>query len=287
MAAPRKIVIGMDSSADAIEALAWARRFAGPDDELVVVHAWAARGPAHAPYFPTISFDSDDLEEAAAKELERLVAGHRDPRIHPWLREGRAGPSIVAEGSDADLIVVGHRGDSDAAMMLGSTANYVLHHAQCPVVIVHGRQTAPPRRVVVGVDDHHDGESADNPSVRALRWAYELDGVEELQVVHAWSMQPLAWQLFGTHGMESEELDRAALDVVERAIEAAGPPPSGVTLEPQAVHDTASCALLDASVEVDLVVVGSRGRGGFAELLLGSTSSAVAAHCQVPVAVVR
>ncbi len=37
-------------------------------------------------------------------------------------------------------------------MMLGSTANYVLHHAQCPVVIVHGRQTAPPRRVVVGGD---------------------------------------------------------------------------------------------------------------------------------------
>jgi hypothetical protein len=107
------------------------------------------------------------------------------------LREGRPGPSITAEGNDADLIVVGHRGDSQISLMLGSTANYVLHHARCPVVVVRGDRAEPPRRVLVGVDDHDIADGVDNESVRALRWAYQIHGLEEVRVLHGWSLQPI------------------------------------------------------------------------------------------------
>lgn len=288
MAEQQKIVVGLDGSAEAAEALVWARRFARPDDSLVAVHAWTAPFAGEPGYtFATDAFGIADFEHAAGAELDRLLDDAADERIVPALRHGRPGPSIVDEGSDADLIVVGHRGDRQISMMLGSTANYVLHHAERPVVVVRGDRTAPPRRVVVGVDDHDISEGVDNESVRALRWAYEIAGVEEVRVLHGWSVQPLAWDLMAAVPLYSADLDAAAAAVVGRVTERAGPPPEGVTVVERAVQNSGSRALIEASREADLVVVGSRGRGGFRGLLLGSTSATVAVHAHTPVAVVR
>jgi len=289
---PQKIVIGVDSSVEAAEALAWARRYAGPEDLLVAVHAWAPPHLGQSPYLsPVEPLRTDDLERVAADSLDRLLAPNHDDRIHPMLSEGRPGPCILAEASDADLIVVGHRGESRMAMMLGSTANYVLHHADRPVVVVHGDRTALPRRIVVGVDDRDvgpdDAPVVDSRSVRALRWAYELSGAEHVTAIHGWSLQPLAWDLFGSMPQHVTELETAAQAVVDKVVEAAGPPPDGVCVSRHVVQDIGSRALIEASRDADLVVVGSRGRGGFTGLLLGSTSAEVAAHSHVPVAVVR
>jgi nucleotide-binding universal stress UspA family protein len=68
---------------------------------------------------------------------------------------------------------------------------------------------------------------------------------------------------------------------------AAGPAPDGVRIVPVVVRDAGGRALIKASEDADLVVVGSRGRGGFAELLLGSTTAEVAAHSRTTVVVVR
>ena len=87
-------------------------------------------------------------------------------------------------------------------MMLGSTANYVLHHTERPVVVVRGDHTGPPRHVVVGVDDHDLSAGAENESVRAVRWAYGLTGVEEVHVVHAWFLPALAVGMFSTVAAE-------------------------------------------------------------------------------------
>jgi nucleotide-binding universal stress UspA family protein len=285
----RKIVVGVDSSAEARQALAWAQGFAGPSDEIVAIHAWeppnmAFYAPVQAPVPPV---RANDIERSAEAVLAQLVADTGDDRVVGMVRQGRPGQTIVAEASDADVVVVGHSGDSQISMMLGSTANYVLHNAPQPVVVVHGDASRAPRRVVVGVDDQRRSDEDENASVRALRWAYGLNGIEEIRVLHAWSIQPFVWDFVAHVPQYLNELDEDAAAVVGRVVDAAGEPPPGVKLIEESVRDTPSHAMIDASVDTDLVVVGSRGRGGFAGLVLGSTSQAVAAHGHVPVAVIR
>jgi nucleotide-binding universal stress UspA family protein len=82
-------------------------------------------------------------------------------------------------------------------------------------------------------------------------------------------------------------MDASALRIAERVVEAAGEPPQGVTVTAEASRGTGGLALIDASLTADLVVVGRRGRGGFSELLLGSTSSEIAAHSHAPVAIIQ
>jgi len=286
----RTIVVGLDASPEAGIALEWACAHAAPDDRIVAVRAYELPFVAAAQF--AVPVLPEDAELAAREALDKLVAETGDERVDAHVREGRAGPVIVAESGNADMIVVGHRGDSRIAMMLGSTTNYVLHHSQQPVVIVRGDLpdvAAPTRRVVVGVDDHDltDDRAGENASVRALRWAYALGGVERIRVVHAWFVPPLAIGVYPSLAADFEGMDEAAYSVIDRVISAAGAPPAGITLEPASVRGTAGIALVEESREADLVVVGSRGVGALRGLILGSTSSEVAAHSHCPVCVVR
>jgi nucleotide-binding universal stress UspA family protein len=159
-------------------------------------------------------------------------------------------------------------------------------------VIIRGEHATPPKRIVVGVDDNDLGEGTitpgqENESVRALRWAYSMPGVEQVRVVHSWFLPALAVGMFATVAAELETMDAGAKEIVDRVMTAAGPPPDGVQVVGESVRGTPGFALIEASREADLVVVGSRGRGGFSGLLLGSTSAEVAAHSHAPVAVIR
>jgi nucleotide-binding universal stress UspA family protein len=284
-----RIVVGVDASPEADEALTWARSVAGHDDQIVVVHAWEL--PIVTGYDMVVTIDPTEIEQLAKEGLHELLERVEDDRIKPIVRRGHAGRALVAEADDtnAEMIVVGHRGKNRVSMMLGSTANYVLHHTQRPVVVVRGDHLTPPKRIIVGVDDHDltDEDTLDNESVRALRWAYSLPDVEEIRVVHAWFLPALAVGMFATVAAELESMDTGAKAIVDRVMEAAGPPPEGVRVVGEAVRGTPGFALIEASRDADLVVVGSRGRGGFAGLLLGSTSAEVASHSHAPVAVIR
>ena len=291
-ATTRTTVVGIDASPESDEALDWARHVAGDDDRIVVVHAWEL--PLVTGYDMVVTVDPTEIEQLSKQGLQEVVDRVDDQRVVPVTREGHAGRALVSEADerDADLVVVGHRGKGRMSMMLGSTANYVLHHTERPVVIVRGESAVPPRRVVVGVDDHDLATDTgpageENASVRALRWAYALPGIEEIRVVHAWFLPALAVGMFATVAAEMESMDAGAQEVVDRVMAAAGPAPDGVRLVGEAMRGTPGFALIEASRDADLVVVGSRGRGGFAGLLLGSTSAEVASHGHAPVAVIR
>lgn len=294
----RTLVVGADFSTESRKAIEWAQAVAGADDRIAVVHAWQM--PVVAGYDMVVAVDPQEIERSANDALGELTTGADDARIVPLVRQGHAGRAIVAEADaqDAAMIVVGHQGNSRVGMMLGSTANYVLHHTTRPVVVVRGRvvhdeeaEVPAPRSVVVGVDDHgldpDRPETHDNPSVRALRWACALPGVERIRVVHAWFLPALAIGVHAELAAETEGMDAAALATIDHVLAAAGPAPDGVEITREPVRGTPGFALIEESREADLVVVGSRGHGGFAELLLGSTTAELAAHSHAPVAVIR
>jgi len=283
----RTFVVGVDASDEADRALQWARSSAGPNDEIFAIHAWdlvsAVGIDEHATLRP------DQLGQIAERGVGELTERQNDPRIEGVARQGHAGREIVrsADKRDADVIVVGHSGSGRASVVLGSTANHVIHHTERPVVVVRGERRDIPELVVVGVDDDDLDENGENPSVRALRWAYGIEGAGVIEVVHSWFMPSVVAGRFSNPGADFEEHDRAALEVAARVIAAAGDAPDGLDVRAAALNGTPEFALIEASREADLVVVGSRGRGGFAGLVLGSTSLDLTAHAHCPIAIVR
>lgn len=285
----KSFVVGVDASPESNLALDWTRSHAGPDDRIVVVHAWEV--PLVTGYDMVVTIDPGEIERLSLQGLSELLGRLDDDRLEPVTHQGHAGRALVAlaDECDAAAIVVGHRGDSRVSMMLGSTANYVLHHTERPVIVIRGDHGEIPKQVVVGVDDHDlsDEQGDENESTRALRWAYALPGVERVRVVHAWFLPALAVGMFATVAAETDTMDAAAKQVVDRVMASAGPPPEHLEVVGEAVRGTPGFALIEASRDADLIVVGSRGRGGFKGLLLGSTSAEVASHSHAPVAVIR
>lgn len=283
----RTYVVGVDASDDADRALQWARNSAGPSDSIVAVHAWDLVSAVGLDATTSIPFE--DLDQIAEQGIAEVVERQEDPRLEGVARQGHPGKQIVSEADDrdADVLVVGHSGSGRASVVLGSTANHVIHHTERPVVVVRGTHGNTPELVVVGVDDHDLDEDGTNESVRALQWAYGVSGARIIQVVHAWFMPSVVAGRFSNPGADFAEYDQAAVEVVEAVIEAAGPAPEGLDVRAAALSGTPEFALIEASRDADLIVIGSRGRGGFMGLVLGSTSLDLTAHAHCPVAIVR
>jgi len=135
-------------------------------------------------------------------------------------------------------------------------------------------------RIVVGVD-------GSEPSKAALRWAIEearLRGAPVL-AVHAWLMQFGAGPGFVVPAVEPNDVQREAESMLDAAIAEVGT--EGLDVDRVAVEGVAARVLIEAAEGADLLVVGSRGHGGFAGLLLGSVSQQCAHHAPCPVVVVR
>lgn len=141
-----------------------------------------------------------------------------------------------------------------------------------------------PGTIVVGVD----GSEA---SAAALRWALEEARRRgtTLRLVHAWhrplEAAPMAAPMW-LDGEVFESLRTAAAELLDRMVAEAGDAATGVELERIVVEAGAARALLAAADGADLLVVGSRGHGGFLGLLLGSVSQQCAHHAPCPVVIV-
>ena len=260
----RTFVVGVDATEEGGRALEWARAAAGPDDIIVALHVWDL--PTMVGLDTATMIPVDQMGDVAERGLVEAMERLGDTRVEPVVRQGHAGRAIVKLADDraADLIAVGHEGSGRASMVLGSTANHVVHRSERPVVVVRGESTAAPSSVVVGADDDGLDRSDDNPSVRALRFAAATWPGATFDVVHAGD-------------------DPAA---VERVVASAALDAS-IAVSARNVDGSPEMVLIEASQEADLVVVGSRGRGGFRGLLLGSTGLDLVSHSLCPVAVVR
>lgn len=136
-------------------------------------------------------------------------------------------------------------------------------------------------RIVVGVDGSEE-------SLRALRWAVAEADLRHAKVeaVHAWSYPPMAFvpAMVPPAAFPHEALANEAEAVLDHACGQLAD--GGPTVQRVLVQGATAQVLLDAAIGADLLVVGSRGRGGFAGLLLGSVSQQVAHHAPCPVVIV-
>lgn len=189
----------------------------------------------------------------------------------------------MAASEQARMVVVGSRGRGGfAAAVQGSVSHHVIRHARGPVAVV---RDLPPTAtaVVVGVD----------PAVPepALGSAFEAAVARKLPltVVHAWQFPPIAGPGLGVPiaGVDVDVIESGHHHAITDIVEDWSSKFPDVSVDIRVVRDHPAHALIDASVNSALTVVGSRGHGGFTALLLGSTSAAVAAHAHSPVLVAR
>jgi nucleotide-binding universal stress UspA family protein len=265
---------------------------AASDDEIIVLHASAPS--ASLGYESMAGIQPVPLEQVPDDYLDHALDDVADSRVSSRTTSGHAGIALVevAEEIGNDVtVVVGHGGSSKASLLLGSIAQYVVHHNDSPVVVVRGDSRVPVRRLVVGVDQGDEDDEPDDRSLAALRWAVRLPGVERIEVSHADFVPGVAAGPLREPGLESaeevEDDDAMLQNAIEEATDGSGVAPNGATIVPVVAAGTGAFALIEASREADLIVIGTRGRSGLVELIVGSTGLDVLAHAHCPVAVVR
>ncbi|WP_410582552.1 universal stress protein [Amycolatopsis sp. lyj-108] len=284
----RPIVVGVDGSTSAAQAARWAAREAARRSApLVIVHA-SAPVPVAVPHAMALGPYRHALEEQGRQWLAEATAAVKetapDVMVSTELSIGGAAEQLIGRSASAELVALGSRGlGGFTGLMVGSIAAAVATHGHCPVVVVRGAdaQTEPRQDgpVVVGMD----GSPA---SQAAVPFAFEAASSRDapLVAVHAWSDLPIAtvWDLAADWGaIEQQETKLLAQWLAEYQTQYPDVPVEQVVARDRPAH-----ILLDHAKSAQLVVVGSRGRGGFRGLLLGSTGQALIYHAACPVAVV-
>jgi nucleotide-binding universal stress UspA family protein len=275
------VVVGVDGSSDAADALSTAARAAERiGGRLRVVSTWTSPTTWGRPS-PVID-GMPDLEIAQAAAI-RSGLGDLDLPVERIVRDGWAGPALVQESHGAELLVVGRRGHGGfPGLLLGSVSMHCVAHATCPVLVVPPDGMPPSSgtaRIVVGVDGSHGSQLA----LRlALRAADLVDA--RLDVVTVWTYPQQRIEPYPVPRAEMEEQARERQrEAIAKAIGARLP----ARILQHVVEGHPAGALLEESVDADLLVVGSRGRGEISGTIFGSVSLACAEHARVPVLVAR
>ncbi|MHA7283000.1 universal stress protein [Arthrobacter sp. TMS2-4] len=300
------IVVGVDGSDQSICALLWAAREAGRRGApLYVVTAYTV------PVFAASSMDAgyatvDDevIRESAQAVLDEAVARLEGMalEVHPRIETGDAAGVLLDLSAEAELMVVGSRGRGGfVGRLLGSVSSALPAHAKCPTAVIpvctgarlghpelgrkQGRDRDVPAAavepvVVVGVDGSEQARMASLAAAEEAR----SRGLP-LRVIC--SVAPFN----GSLAWVPAPVDRTALHADLTVQLAAGRdwlqshyPDVAMTVD--LVDGPPAEVLIEASATSELLVVGTRGRGGFTGMLLGSTSQGVLHHARGPVLVV-
>lgn len=282
---PGSILVGIDGSKQSEVAIEWAASEAQRlNVGLHLLHAtdidWlvAASLISRAEENPT----SDEVLDAAVGRVREQF-----PRLRVSAQATTGSPAhdLTKISVQAREVVVGAHGRTPSHVPLGSVAHAVAMHAACPVVVVRAPVNAAALSgpVVVGVD----GSAV---SAKAVAFALEQASLRgtSLVAIHAWWLEVVEGVVATTPGgpewRRAEELMQ--LGVAETLAGHRDRYPD-VDVSVRLVRTRPAEALVEASADASLVVVGARGRGGFAGLLLGSVSREVLLNAAGPVAVVR
>lgn len=287
MATNTAVVVAVDGSKQALVAVRWAARTAKRANRpLHIVSA----SPGLAPRFSLRPLSAEEEIHRAAKEYaDRATseAAEAAEKAAPGVRTERdvieGKPSLVLRqvSSRAYLLVVGRRGLGGVrGLLMGSVSTDVAAHADCPVVVVPAEGGSAEGPVVIGVD----GSPVSTEAIeQGFQQAEFLD--TSVTAVHAYG---------GFSGQAYFADSRAVLTRMrEEAEEALGSQLAGhredhpdVQVESVVTTGHPAEQISELSEQAQLVVLGSRGRGGFRGLVLGSTSQAVLQVAACPVMII-
>lgn len=284
------VIVGVDDSAASKVAIDWAARDAARRGaHLRLVHVVVPptvtvlpEVPALPGYFDWLAKRGRELLDSAL-ETARQAVGDVKVEMTTEIRDGSPVAVLAEMSRNAELVVVGcHDRGALARGLLGSVSTGLVHHAHCPVAIIHDADPlmvnpseAP---VVVGVD----GSPA---SLRALEVAFEQASVRgvDLVAVHAWSDS----KVFEFPGLDWVTMQATAEETLSERLAGWQERYPDVQVRRVVAADRPAHQLLEQAENAQLLVVGSHGRGGFAGMLLGSVSIAVVHGATMPVIVAR
>ncbi|MER7134123.1 universal stress protein [Streptosporangium saharense] len=275
------VVVGTDGSPSAETAVGWAAEDAARrGGALRIVHVredWRRGTPQELE--ETLEGEATGVLEAAADLARGRAPG---VTVTTSLETGKPVEVLRREAEGAEQLVIGSRGRGGfAGLLLGSVSLSLAGHVDTPVVVVRGEEHEERGEILVGFDGSPESEAA-------LEYAFEEAARRgaRLRALHGWQLPvmavgsvaytPLIEDISGTE-------ERLATEILAPWRERY----PGVEVRQAVLFEHPVLALNEASATADLVVVGSRGLGGFGSAVLGSVSHGVLHHAACPVAVVR
>lgn len=283
----KAILVGVDGSHASYKATWWAANYAKHAGlTLQIVCAYSL------PSYAAVSFDAtytamgdDNAAHSDAQEIlskAKAIADEQGVEAATLIVTGDPASVFVELSRNYNLIVIGNRGKGGLAeRLLGTTSSSLPAYAYCPIVVVpytddkgnpmHLNNTIT--KVAVGSDESKWGIKAlEIAADFAATWDAELDvisAVPKMQGVN-----------------DDQDMMNAYMDDLDVRVSPILDKHPGLKLNKSVVPGPAVDALTKASRDHDVVVVGSRGRGGFTGLLFGSTSQGLLQHAVNPVYVV-
>jgi nucleotide-binding universal stress UspA family protein len=281
------VIVGVDGSAPSWNALRWAVAEAGRRGSMLrVVAAYRAPWPGEE------IAAGIDLSGAALARTESVVgemvadARQAEPgiRVSGLAVNGAAVPVLHAAATNAALLVVGSRGHGGfTSLLLGATGLQTATHAPVPVVVVRGHADTNTGPIVVGTDGSPLGDIAVGMAFEEAAW--RACGVTVIRAYRApvppWGhdVEPLMY--------DPQRLRAETNNALEDSLDPWRNKFPHVLVETAITSDDPATVLIGASHDAQLVVVGTRGHGGFAGLLLGSVGQKLLHHAECPVLIAR
>jgi nucleotide-binding universal stress UspA family protein len=287
---PDGIVVGIDGSLEATAAARWAAREAALREvSLTLIHvianslsSWPAMGWPTAALPPGFGRHEMDQGRKVIKDTLEVIAKTTDRRRMPEITASLcvppAVPTLLEFAERAQMIVVGRRGQGALRRaLLGSVSSAMLHHARCPVAVIHHRTPARVQLgqapVLVGIDGSPKSELATAIAFdEASRRAVDLIALHARSAVDGTPFPAMRWT---APQVAAEEVLAERLSGWQERY-------PDVNVERIVSDNHPAQSLLEEAERAQLVVVGSRGRGGFTGMLLGSVSAVVVQASRTP-----
>ncbi|MGZ4660926.1 MAG: universal stress protein [Arthrobacter sp.] len=279
----KPIVVGINGSAGSEAAMAWSlQRAARHKLPIIAVHAVDDR-------WMSPDFQYHELIRESGMQLLQQVkedAAKKEPDVEVdiQLRHGSAGAALKDMSKDASMVVIGshsrHWADGGPAT---DRALQIVTVSDSPVAVIPQESGTESRGVVVGVDGSEE-------SLQAVAFAAaEADRAgDELTAVLAFR-RPARWVQSGmpSSGL-AEVIDEEDRIVLSESVAGLGDKYPDLVVHQRLEKDMDPAkALVDAAANARMLVIGSRGRGGFSRLVLGSTAHAVLMRVPCPTVVTR